>query len=379
MNVLMFSSDKTVINGAGVGDAVNRLRSYGQHLAWLSVIVYTNKKEKFSIFNLSKNVIGIPSNSFSKIFFFFDALKIFRKLYCERKIDLIICQDPFIFGLVGVWLKRQYGVKLLLHFHGDYWDNPAWLKEEWINYLFFIISKFTVKRADGIRVMSEGQKKKLIIKGIAENKIRVIATPIDLKKFMINDNLEAAVKIKDRFNNRALILMVGRKDKVKGFEILFKAMKLVQKSLSNAALVLAGNYIEKEINALPEVKNLNVIAFGNINSDNLPAFYQAAELVVSSSYSESFGKTLVEANACARPVVATATTGAQEIVKDGYNGFLVPVNNPEALAEKIIYLLKHPKEAKIMGENGRRLVLEKYGNNTEKLVKFWQEIVAHQN
>ncbi len=100
-------------------------------------------------------------------------------------------------------------------------------------------------------------------------------------------------------------------------------------------------------------------------------------MYVSSSAHESFGKVLVEANACAKPVVATATTGARDIVQDGVNGYLVPVGDAAALAEKIVYLLQHPDEAKAMGERGRKLVAERFDGrkNTEAIIQFWQDIV----
>jgi len=107
----------------------------------------------------------------------------------------------------------------------------------------------------------------------------------------------------------------------------------------------------------------------------LPLFTQSA-VFVSSSASESFGKVLVEANACGKPVVSTATTGAKEIIQDGVNGFLVPIGDAKALADKIIYLLNNPDKAKEMGENGRLLVKEKYGDNTQKIISAWQELMG---
>ena len=63
-------------------------------------------------------------------------------------------------------------------------------------------------------------------------------------------------------------------------------------------------------------------------------------MYVSSSAHESFGKVLVEANACGKPVVAKTTTGAKDIVNDGVNAYLVPVGDAQALAEKKM-LLQH--------------------------------------
>ena len=69
------------------------------------------------------------------------------------------------------------------------------------------------------------------------------------------------------------------------------------------------------------------------------------------------------------------TTGAKEIIEHGKNGFFVSIGDAQALANKILYLLNNPDKAKEIGENGRKLVKEKYGDNTSKIINFWQEIV----
>jgi glycosyltransferase involved in cell wall biosynthesis len=375
MNILMFSSDKTVVNGPGVGDAVTRVRKYGQYADFLDIIVYTNRKEKLEDYNISESVRGIPSNSRAKIFFFFDALKIFRKVDTEHRIDLVVCQDPFLFGLAGLWLKRKYGVKLLIHFHGDFWANPSWLKERPLNYVFWLISRLTVPRADGIRVMSPGQKEKLAAAGIDEKKIVVISTPVNFDYLLKFKNEELSGKIKEQLGGRTMVLMAGRKDKVKGFDVLFAAMKKVQRDIGNVSLWLAGNYTQDEIGAMIAPKSMDIVALGPVAPADLPAYYYACELAVLSSYSESFGKVLVEANACGRPVVATATTGAKEIVEDGVNGYLVPIGDADALAGKILHLLHHADRAREMGEAGRKMVIEKYGDNTRKIAELWEKIV----
>ena len=104
-------------------------------------------------------------------------------------------------------------------------------------------------------------------------------------------------------------------------------------------------------------------------------YYQIADIFVLPSLSESFGSVLVQAGASETPCTVTATTGAKEIIKDGYNGLLVPINNANLLADKILYLLNNPEKAKQIGENGRKLVIEKYNNNTEKIIKLWKNLV----
>ncbi len=364
-SVLMISIDKTLAGGPKLGDALERHQKYGESVKYLDIIVHTTNSDGLGEYRIADNVVGHGSNSLDKLFFFWDALRIFKKIKKQRKINLVVCQDPFLTGLVGWWLKKRHGIKLLVHFHGDFWQNPLWLKERSLNSIFLRISKFVVPKADGIRVMSRGQKEKLIKAGIDENKIKVMATPIDIDRFAKNEKVLQTKKDK-------MILMVGRKDKVKDFDTLFKAMKIVFDKNKDAGLWLVGNYTEND--KIPLDKDRVVLA-GRVNTEDLPSYYKSSYLTVLSSTSESFGKVLVEANACAKPVMSTNTTGAKEIIKDGYNGYLVPIKDYQALADKILELLNNPSKAKEMGANGLALVKEKFSDNNSKIIDFWYEII----
>ncbi len=81
---------------------------------------------------------------------------------------------------------------------------------------------------------------------------------------------------------------------------------------------------------------------------------------------ELLGQTLLEGMACGRPVICTRVASMPEIVEDGVSGFIVPPNDPVALADRIGWLRDHPAEAAAMGTAARRRVLEKF---------TWAEVV----
>lgn len=362
----MISLDKGLLGQGQLGDVVARHAEYGRHVARLDVIVFC--KPGFQVNKISENVTAYPTNSSNKLRYFFDAKKIGEKLSLENKYDLIVTQEPFLTGLVGVKLKAKFKAKLLVHFHGDF-----------IGWRLFFARLFVLPFTDAFRVMSSGQKERLLKAGIKEDLIKIISTPVDLDKF---DKYGGEPKQKYQIeqlskseNDIKYILMVGRKDLVKDFNTLFKAIKLVYIKYPKIGLWLVGNYISKEITDKLNLPKCPVRLSGRVDSNELPAYYKASYLTVLSSISESFGKVLVEANACGKPVVSTATTGAKEIIQDGYNGFLVPIGDASALAEKILYLLNNPQKAKEMGENGRKLVKEKFSDNLDKVINFWQEII----
>ncbi len=371
MNILNISTDKSLVGGPQLGDAVERHGKYGAYVDYLDIIVYTHRRDGLEGLKISDNVTSYASQSKSKLHFFVDAISLFKQISQRHRIDIVVCQDPFLLGLIGYYLKSKYKVKLQLNFHGDFWSNLNWLRERWLNIFFLLISKFIVPRADALRVMSTGQRDKLIKAGIKASKIHIIATPVNLAKYL---DYQPLTKNKP---TQKVILHVGRDDKVKDYSTLIKAFRFLADKYSQLVLYQVGadKYIKSAMLHLPaEVKN-KIILEGQRPHDYLIELYHLADVVVLSSTSESFGKVLIEANACAKPVVSTATTGAQEIIQDGYNGFLVPVKNSQALAQQVIKLLDQSQLARQMGEHGRQLVQEKYGDNTQKIINLWQELL----
>ncbi len=185
--------------------------------------------------------------------------------------------------------------------------------------VFLLLSVFVVKKSDGIRVVSSGIKDKLVKKGIDKRKIKVISTPVDLEKFVYCDPVKVK-KIKKEYQDRKVIINVGRKDPSKDYKTLYKAINLVYQDYKKLAFVQIGSnvYLPEKIKA---DENLILNSVDTINQKELTNYYHASDIYVSSSCSESFGKVLIEAMAAGLPVIATATTGSKEIIKDGENGF----------------------------------------------------------
>ena len=96
------------------------------------------------------------------------------------------------------------------------------------------------------------------------------------------------------------------------------------------------------------------------HSDDLTADYAEAFAALNVSASESFSNTCLDASAAGLAVVATRCGGPEEIIDDGVTGFLVPVGDVAAMAERLVWLLDHPDETRAMGEAGRRLVDERF-------------------
>jgi glycosyltransferase involved in cell wall biosynthesis len=94
---------------------------------------------------------------------------------------------------------------------------------------------------------------------------------------------------------------------------------------------------------------------------NMEKIYQESHIVtLPTTYGEGVPTVLLEAAACGRPLVASDTPGCRQVVQDGVNGFLVPPNDPQALAEALERLVCDPELRGRMGAAGRELVLQKF-------------------
>ncbi len=82
----------------------------------------------------------------------------------------------------------------------------------------------------------------------------------------------------------------------------------------------------------------------------------AADLFVQSSHTEGMPNVVLEAGACAVPIVATDVGGTREILEEGRGGYLVPPRDPGRLAARVVELLSDPDGARRMGEEARRRI-----------------------
>lgn len=108
----------------------------------------------------------------------------------------------------------------------------------------------------------------------------------------------------------------------------------------------------------------NVSWLEPLDYDGLPGAYSAADVVVSIPRSDAPAITVLEAMACARPVVVSDLPALHEIVRDGVNGRLVNVHSPEAIAEGLVHVLKlSPAEREAMGAVNRKFVDDNLGRD----------------
>jgi glycosyltransferase involved in cell wall biosynthesis len=164
------------------------------------------------------------------------------------------------------------------------------------------------------------------------------------------------------------VVTLGNIRYIKGHDIFIKAAALVHDQFPNVSFAIAGTVLDDEYMAslqqLVQLNNLsNNFTFLDTCRD-VPNFLASADIFVLPSRSEGFANAIVEAMAASLPTVVTDVGGNAEAVRHAVSGFVVPPDDPQALASAILQLLQNPAMAKAMGEAGRQLVAEHFTNET---------------
>jgi D-inositol-3-phosphate glycosyltransferase len=205
--------------------------------------------------------------------------------------------------------------------------------------------------------------------GADADKISVVPAGVDLNLFRPIARAEAKAHIGIPRQHR-MILFVGRIQPLKGIDTLIRAMKRVANRYpdfrQNLCVTIIGGdpnpdseLEQREFERLEKLRaELGVgdlITFaGAKDQDTLVYYYSAAEMVVVPSHYESFGMVALEAMACGTPVIGSDVGGLSFSIEDGFNGYLVPGQDPDALADKIALLLRHPNLRDHLGEQAVR-------------------------
>ena len=188
--------------------------------------------------------------------------------------------------------------------------------------------------------------------GIKEEKLRVIPRAIDREKFnpeKLDLEFTEAKKLEWRTEGRKTVMGLGRITQLKGYDTLIKATAIIKQSIPSVRTVIVGEAealrkdVERDLKQLAKDLGVeeNVVFAGN--QQKVAECLSIADVVVSANTKkpEAFGRSMAEALAMNRPVVATAFGGALDIVENGVNGRLVPVEQADekGFAEAIIEVL----------------------------------------
>ena len=187
--------------------------------------------------------------------------------------------------------------------------------------------------------------------------IEVIPPGVDTAMFQPADTRAARQHL--GLPEKRTILYVGRIEPLKGLDILLKAVALLNDRTGTRLLIVGGS-LEKDAE-IDRLKTLaddldisDIVDFtGSISQQQLPAYYNAADVFVLPSWYESFGLVALEAMSCGTPVVVSRVGGLTSFIEHGKTGYLVPWRCPDAFAWSLETLLENPALRQAMGGAAR--------------------------
>ncbi len=285
--------------------------------------------------------IRTKSEAHPKLLLTFGPLK---RLIRAEGMDILHAQTR-VTQVLGFFLARATGVSLITTCHGFF--RPRWFRRTFPCWGSAVIA------------ISKPVARHLIEDfSVPAAQVHTIANGIDLKRFAMTDEQKRRHE-RQHLGLQAspVIGIIARLSDVKGIDILIKAMPRVLKEYPGAVAVIAGQgpeeaYLKKLTLDLRLTEHVLFRDFIDEPQDLLCAF----DVFVMPSLMEGLGLSVIEAQACGIPVIVSKVGGLIDLVEDGQSGFLTAVHDPEALAGRIIAILRDPDLAQRMAAKARTKV-----------------------
>jgi len=310
----------------------------------------------------------------------------------ERRGYDLLHANFFMSGLVAAEVKRKLGIPFVVTFHAlgrvrrahqgpgdEFPDERFAIEDRLVAEADHIVAECPQDEEDLIRLYNADPAKITIVPcGFNPTDFFPISKP--LAKHALG------------FGPRERIIVhLGRMVPRKGVDTVIRGFaRLVHRHGINARLVIVGGNSEQpDPTKTPEIGRLQsaareegvedrVVFAGRRRREELPYYYSAADVFVTTPWYEPFGITPVEAMACRTPVVGSNVGGIKFTVRDGETGYLVPSKSPDALAERLAHLYRHPKLLSVFGEQAveRARALFTWEKVTGALVSLYEDVLA---
>lgn len=299
-------------------------------------------------------IFKLESYPVLKFIYLFLGLFIDCLLFLSKKnksIDVIQAHG-FIAAFIAVILGKAFNKRVVVNTHVGFKLKEGFMTN---------VIKWTLLNCDRVLVLTEGIKTALIKLGVSENKVDIYHYWVNQKKFNIQKNAKKKLKWEDKF----IVLFVGRLIEVKGVMVLFD----LAERLENISFAIIGSGpLSQEIKQkLRSYKN--ILFIGKVNNENLPIYYSGADLllipskVIKQEYEEGIPRVMIEALSCGLPIIATKSGGIPDMHSNEVG--LLSDDNPKCIAGAIKKMIgKRYKRRNI-----RNLALRLYGIKNAEIIK----------
>lgn len=280
-------------------------------------------------------------------------------------------------GILGRWAARACRVPGIVHtphghiFYGYFGPVTTWF--------FILAERITARFTDRIITLT-GQEKEDHLRFRIGKAVQLVPIHcgIDLEKFVRPTRTPRELRHQFGFSPQNKVVgWVGRLVPVKGCGYFIEAARILgQKNPEVKFLIVGAGPLKPELEkqGTPLMKDKRLVFVGQRN--DIPDIMHSLDLFVLSSLNEGMGRVLIEAMAAGVPVIATRVGGVMDVVQDGETGFLVPPQNPGAIAEAIARLLHDVDFYRQLQKRGKQWAqgfsIEK---TVDETIKVYQQVL----
>jgi glycosyltransferase involved in cell wall biosynthesis len=351
-----------------------RMMSYAAQLATYVVVANSYKRHALQARRFASNAAAIPTNAFCPLDSFLRMLWIGYSVLRNHRINLIQAQDLTFTGLAAIILGKWFKLPVNLCVYGPNVYDSHWLASHWSHRLLAPLARWSLRQCAGIQVDGQLTARRLISAGCAPDRVAVKPmVPANLDRFF-------EIPIARKSHSRTRLLFVGRLHAQKNLPLLFEVLKILQAGNQHALelTIVGSGPEERTLRTMVKRQGLcELITFrGNISRDEIPRVFADADIFVLTSDYEGYPRVLMEAAAAGLPIVATHVSGADEAVVNGRTGWIVPVGDAQAMAEKLSPLLAQSELRAQMGLTARQHIRETLDprSNTPAQIRIWQKV-----
>jgi glycosyltransferase involved in cell wall biosynthesis len=274
-------------------------------------------------------------------------------------LDVFHVQHPFLLGVTARRLARSLGRPVVFTYHTlyDKYAHYVPLPRPLVAARAVAWSTRFANTVDAVVAPSLGLAARLRAQGV-RRPIEVVPTGVDLESFRPGDRAAARAAL-GLAADIPLLLYVGRLDREKNLALLLEAFERVAAGHPTVELVLVGrgtweSALRRQAARLPSGSRVRFA--GGVPHEAVVRYYQAADLFVFASTTETQGLAVLEAMAVGLPVVAVRASGVEDAVVDGVSGLLV-AEDPGLCADAVLEVLNDPGLAAKLAAGGREAAL----------------------
>ena len=334
------------------GELIEDIKNKGYQVVTASPPLSENY---LNIFNQRK-IVNIPIHfQRNKLNPFLDLVSLIKlfKIFWEQSPNIILSYTikPVIWGgLVSKFFKTDFYA--LITGTGFVFYGVSFKRKLLRSFVIFLY-KIALKKSKAVIFQNVDDLNLFVDKGIVpKSKTHLVnGSGVNIENFNFVTHPKSSISF----------LCVARLKGDKGIRQYAAAAKIVKKKFPNTMFNLVGpEETSPDAISLDEVKSWsNYINYIGEISD-VRSTIKNSHIYVLPSYHEGLPRSTLEAMSMGRPVITTDASGCRETVKEGFNGFIVPVNNIDMLAEKMIWFIEHSDQIEIMGIASRRMVEDKF-------------------